>query len=492
MNTQKKRIAAYFLFVCLGFLTAFLLLRNKSNPSLTATLSHQETSANRSGSVNLFFDFETGQGLSTADNVKETTAHSGKKACNLSGGKEYGPSVNKKLKEIGSETPKRISMSVWVYPLTDNVNVVLTASVVNSKNETVFWEGKSSENKSFPKNKWTKINASYILPVEKISANDVLRVGIWNKGKTDVIIDDLEIVYGEAAERRGVSSKIEASSIYEKRFVSEMNKPPFRTIYFEKQEINNANSSSITFPDKSGKTDKYSPNDQFIAGDFFIDKNNLDELLCVGSARTGLFSYSTETRQFKKLWEARPEIDSMWNKNNTIYSGHFNSDSKLDVLIVNKNNNDWSVLNFDGKKWNILSQGNTPKKEWITKKETPEGEIINPSDILLPGNYFGNKQTFLKLNTDWRFDLKLIEQDGNRYTILGNVDFKGYPDDHNPKYYEFVKIVPGRFLSKDQTALVVVMFNCADPKFDGKNCEQTEDLSFLPNSIQLYRIEDSP
>ena len=36
--------------------------------------------------------------------------------------------------------------------------------------------------------------------------------------KTDVIIDDLEIVYGESPERRGSPSKINAAAIYEKRF----------------------------------------------------------------------------------------------------------------------------------------------------------------------------------------------------------------------------------------------------------------------------------
>ena len=440
------------------------------------TAIYQDVPANQSEKSNLFFDFETEAGLSAADNIKETTSHSGTRACDLSGGKEYGPSINKKLSEIGTSFPKKISLSVWVYPLTDNPNVVLTASAVNSKGETVFWDGESTENKSFPKGKWTKINTSYSLPIEKLHPDDVLGVGVWNKGKSDVIVDDLEIVYGEAAERRGLPSKIDPVSIYEKRFTPEKNNAPFKTIYFEKQDIKNDNSNSIAPPIKKNNADEFSPNDKFLVGDFFPDKNNLDEILCIGPARKGLFSYSPEEKQFKKLWGTVLVADSIWNKNNKFYRGDFNSDGKLDILLVDKHNNNWGIINFNGKEWITVSKGKDPKKEWLNK---------NKSETDFPGNYFGDKQTVLKLNNEWRFDLKLMDGDN----ILGNIDFKGYPNDFNPKYYEFIKLVPGNFLSKSQTSLLVIMFNCADADFSGERCNNFEELPFLPNSVQLYSIE---
>ncbi len=450
------------------------------------TAIYREANTNQATNSNLFFDFETEAGLSGADNVKETKAHSGKKACDLSGGKEYGTSITKKFSEIGAAFPKKISLSMWVYPLTDKPNTVLVASVINSKKETVFWEGKSTENKSFPKNTWTKINASYTLPIEKFSPDDVLEISVWNKGKTDVLIDDIEIVYGEPAERRGKESTVDPISIYEKRFKTEKNKPPFKTIYFEKQEIKNGNTASITPSNKKDFSDYFSPNNQFIVGDFYSDKNNLDEVLCIGSAFKGLYSYSVEEKQFKKLWGTPLVADSIWNDNNTFYSGDFNADGKIDILLVDKHNNNWGIINFNGKEWLTVSQGNNPKKEWLTKNKT---RLDGLAEGIYPGNYLDNKQTFLKLNTDWRFDLKLVENVGGENMILGNVEFNGYPNDFDPKYYEFIKIVPGNFLSKSQTSLLVVMCNCADEAFDGKWCDKIDDLPFLPNSVQLYRIQ---
>ena len=109
------------------------------------------------------------------------------------------------------------------------------------------------------------------------------------------------------------------------------------------------------------------------------------------------------------------------------------------------------------------------------------------SDEVLVGNFDNDtEQEFLKLNTDWRFDLKQIDMDANGFNISYVIDFKGYAKDHNPKYYEFVKIVSGNFSSKDQTSLLVMMRNCADADFNGKACKQFENLPYLPNSTQLY------
>lgn len=423
------------------------------------TTIYREGSASQTENSNLFLDFETELGLSKADNVKEITAHSGKMACDMSGGKEYGPTINKKLSEFGSAYPKIISMSMWVYPLTDNPNTVLVASVINSKNETVFWEGKSTENESFQKNKWTKINALFKFPIEKFGHEDVLGVSVWNKGKTDVIIDDFEIVYGEGAPRRGEESRVDPISIYEKRFVSETNKPPFRTIWFEKQGIGKELSA-------------FTPNDIFLVGNFDADAEGIDELLCVGKNKQAMFVYNASKKAFQKIWENISTNDQLWNTDN-IFMGTI-SNGKQSLVIQQKNKLLAAVYNFDGKNW----------------QKTGDQQIVPTPSTFVPVNLFSghftaNKNQILKFDRTWRFDLKLME-DNN---VLGNIDFKGYPNDYNPKYYEFIKLVPGNFLSKDQTSLLVIMCNCADANFSGEKCTQIEDLAFLPNSVQLYSIE---
>ena len=422
------------------------------------TAIYSERPANQSEKSNLFLDFETEAGFSNADNIKETSAHSGKRACDLSGGKEYGPTLNKKLLEFGSAYPKIISMSMWVYPLTDNPNTVLVASVVNSKNETVFWEGKSTENESFQKNKWTKINAIFKLPIEKFNPEDVLGVSVWNKGKTDVIVDDIEIVYGESAPRRGEESQVDPISIYEKRFVPETNKPPFKTIWMEKQETGK---ELIAF----------THNDIFLVGNFDADADGTDELLCVGKNKQAMFAYNTSKKVFQKVWENISTNHQLWNTDNifmvTISNG------KPSLVIQQKNKPLAARYSFDGKNWHKIG----------------DQQIVAPPSTSVPinlfsGHFTSNKNQILKFDRTWRFDLKLIENN----IILGNIDFKGYPNDFNPKYYEFVKLVTGNFLSSKQTSLIVVMCNCADADFSGENCKQIEDLPFLPNSVQLYKI----
>lgn len=424
------------------------------------TAIYREGSENQSENSNLFLDFETESGLSTADNVKETTAHSGKRACDMSGGKEYGPTINKKFSEFGSSFPKIVSLSMWVYPLTDNPNTVLVVSVTNSKNETVFWEGKSTENNSFPKNTWTKINALFKLPLEKFNAEDVLGISVWNKGKTDVIVDDIEIVYGEGAERRGKESKVDPISIYEKRFVAEKNKPPFQTIYFEKQEIGN-------------ELADFTSDDFFAVGNFNNDANGVDEILCIGKNKQAMYAYDLSIKAFKKIWENKNAADQLWDKDN-FYLGSSIRNGKASIIVQSKNKSTSHVLNFDGKNWNRIEE----QKAFPTPAST---NLI--SEYF--GSFTGNKNQTLKLDRSWRFDLKLIENN----VILGTVDFKGYPNDYNPKYYEFVKLIPGNFLSKNQTSLLVVMCNCGDADFSGEKCKQIEDLPYLPNSVQLYSIE---
>jgi len=388
------------------------------------------TSSNFQSSTNFFFDFEKTDGLTGTESIKETTAHSGKKACDLTGGKEYGPLIIKSVSLVSSTPLTKISASVWIYPLTDKPNAVLTAAITNAKGENLFWDGKSTENKPYKKNQWTKINAGFNIPPGKVSFEDKIQINVWNKGRTDIIIDDMEIVYGESASKRGEPSLIDFSSIYDKKFTPQKNKPPFKTVFFQKQELTKVDNNVFT------------SNDQFIVGDFVKDKNNLDELICIKDGKATMYYFTPETHELK-----------------VVLKQHLSADSILKSIKKPDTYNDNSVF--------------------------------KPSDITFVGDYFGNGKTeILKLNTDWRFDMKLIDKTKTEYSIIANADFKGYSNDYNPKYYEFTKIISGRFIRPSQSSLLVISCNCADAKFDGIHCNELENLNTLPNSIGLCSIEN--
>lgn len=479
--------------------------------------------------TNFFFDLESTDGLVGIDNIKQGIAHSGTTSCDLSGGKEYGFSIIKKIGDAGRFPIKRVSASVWIYPLMENPNVVLTATVSSPKGESVFWDGKSTEKMNLPTGKWTKINAAYNLPVEKLTPDDVLQINIWNKGKTDVLVDDMEVVYGESNERRGEYSRIDANTFYEKRFVSQRNKPPFPTVYCKKQEINNNNTTQLV-PDNNDSD--LSPNDEFLSGDFISDKNNLDELLCIKKGKLLLFAYDPGRTVFEfRFAIAHPHEQSLWDKNTKKFAGDFNADGRTDVLIVNTGNKFWNLVELKNKEWNTISSGSistemsrllehgegfvsklfSGKKDAMLINDSSGFRMFqlnttldgfdetavnrNPSDSILfkgspvfySGNFTGDgKPQLLRYDVEWRFDLKLLDVASDGFTISGIVDFKGYEKDCNPKYYEFLKIVPGRFISSDKTSLLTILRNCKDQDFNGTFCNEFENAGYLPNSIQLY------
>lgn len=472
--------------------------------------------------TNYFFDLETQDGITGVENLKEGPAHSGKIVCDLSDGKEYGISIIKAIKDI-SETPlTKIGASVWFYPLEDNVNVVLTASVSNNKGETVFWAGESTELSPFPKNKWTKLNMLYNLPADKITPEDKIMINIWNKGKNRVLVDDLEIVYGDQPERKGISSNIDPTTFYEGGFVAQKNKPPFPFVYFLYKDI-----------PMDPAVNLYSGGDEFFAGDFIKDQDGLDELLCVGNSGASLFGFDPQKKLFKKLSQFDSKdivVKELCSSENKLFVADFDKDSKSEILVINRMTGVvkcYSLLNgrfeslgqYQPVGRDILneldrisitsafSESGVPLFVWFDKEKiktgkllnnkfefkdilisSPENQIFSVNDKVISFSNTTNGNVILKYNTDWRFDLKMINVLKNDYLITGMVDFRGYKNDQNPKFYELTKLVSGKFLRGDKTSVIVISCNCKDVDFDGRSCKQLETIKGLPNTIALYEL----
>lgn len=550
---------------------------------------------------NYIFDFETPKDeINQTQNIKQGIAHSGVNSVDLSNSEEFGPIVTKQFGEVCSVPPKHIGISIWVYPLTDNSIAELAVSLYNSKNENYFWKGKSVEHNLLPKETWTKISANIIIPQETIMLDDVIQIIPRNKGRTKLLFDDLEIVYDDEEQRNGSSSEMDLHSIYKNEFSPKRNTPPFPAMYFQKQEIGNNNSTFIS--QKAEQENDFSPNDQFIVGNFCSDENSLDELINIKKTGAGLYSFCNDKSTFTQLWKSSTELDlnsekivgdfdnngtdeilviskkdkkgklisfksesvctpnsaqmnTIWTatgslfenwsitENDVLMSGDLNADKKDDLLIVNSLTGDWSIFQYtENKSWKsiatntatnkfdknlfniknskqiigkfgadknrdiiLISMNNGNQQEYFQleyisgKKQFQQKSISNENtteiffknqNITLAGNFDNDPdEEFINLNTDWRFDLKLIKTDAKGLFIQSMVDFKGYPEDHNPKYYEFVKIVAGNFKSKNNTSVLVMMRNCADKNFSGKSCTQFEDLNTLPGSTQLYSIK---
>ncbi|MEI7491380.1 MAG: hypothetical protein WCK92_08280 [Bacteroidota bacterium] len=116
-------------------------------------------------------------------------------------------------------------------------------------------------------------------------------------------------------------------------------------------------------------------------------------------------------------------------------------------------------------------------------------DTLKPSDKFICGNFGENGSPMvMQYNRDWRYDLKEITFSDSTYHILNTVDFTGYAADHNPKYYEVLKLIPGRFTG-NQCSFIVIGRNARNKDYDGRDCSEYEDLPELPGFISLYSFE---
>ena len=109
------------------------------------------------------------------------------------------------------------------------------------------------------------------------------------------------------------------------------------------------------------------------------------------------------------------------------------------------------------------------------------------ADTLLPEDLFfsmpgpaGMKSVY-RYSREWRFDLKEIRFNDSTFAVLRSVDFRGYEKDRNPKYYESLRLVPGRFLSPREITLFVI--GHVDPARGYQ--------SVLPDFTDIYTIPEN-
>jgi len=109
-----------------------------------------------------------------------------------------------------------------------------------------------------------------------------------------------------------------------------------------------------------------------------------------------------------------------------------------------------------------------------------KGNFDNKPDTLYPeNNYFAGDfdgdsiSELISYDSRWRFDLKLIRFSEKSYHIMGNIDFRGYETDHNPKYYENLILAAGHFADKSSCSFIVA-------------CKNHKVVPGLPESLGIY------
>ena len=237
---------------------------------------------------------------------------------------------------------------------------------------------------------------------------------------------------------------------------------------------------------------KSDPLKPLLAGDF--DGNGLSEILSVDQGGNWkIYSFKPgrgkEAAAFVLTAEGREKLADWSFENGKVQlnAGHFiPAQAGTAILAVSENS--------QGKYAYSLRMYNPRSKQFVSVFNAKYGnygrivgiDSLRTSDLFFCGNFGQNASPMvLRYNREWRYDMKEISFSDSTYHIIDNIDFAGYPEDHNPKYYEVLKLIPGRFTGS-QASFIVIGRNCKSRDNDGKDCKEYEDLPELPNFISLY------
>lgn len=175
----------------------------------------------------------------------------------------------------------------------------------------------------------------------------------------------------------------------------------------------------------------------------------------------------------------------------TITAGPFLKGSSQDQLLTvfserSKPRNVYSLVRFNGAEKKFVKA--LPGREGNTGL-TVGFDTLKPGDRFFFGRFRPGAGGFLRYSRDWRFDLKEMGFNDSTFTIVGNIDFTGYPKDQNPKFYEVLRLIPGRITDPSVTSFLVIARNCKDRNYHGGQCMEWEENPNLPNTLRIYSFK---
>ena len=381
---------------------------------------------------NYVFDFDSKeseeQTFGQGKVISTPLAKSGKNCFEIEKGEKYGPELNKRAEEFLPKGIKEVSASIWIYPLAENINFALTCKVI-SKKELMFWprrtlySGRSNVNIVYPKNTWTKINATFRLNLDRLHPEDEIRVQCWNMNKASVLVDDFTVVIG-ASEKKGnlfsqsqnfgsqylecVHPNIDQGPIdifsftefHRGRFLQNQNKTeqiiainkdgPILLAVDENanpQKLNSVKLMSGSFNHlNSSGTKKY-------VGDF--QAKGIEQILVFDFTKrvVSLHGFNQQEKVFKLDWSGNFNStigDFNLNSEDKIYVGDFNGDHKSDLFIYQTKTKHWTILSFQQNSWAVIANGT------INFANAVAGHFdrTNPSDVLLVSTSFNSTTAY--------------------------------------------------------------------------------------------------
>lgn len=215
----------------------------------------------------------------------------------------------------------------------------------------------------------------------------------------------------------------------------------------------------------------FNSNDNLFAGDF--DGSPGDELLITNpSGWATLYKYSGGTWNY--LWGSSPSTpnfegsfptSAITTKGSAV--GKFGnlptglSPERDMIFLSNPSTGNYVIAYFDSGAFYPYFRSCSTK--------TIGGKAIQNEDYFFVGQFDADgKNELIRYNRKWRYDMTTSDFVGggwdfncgsSNFVTNGKVDYKGYPSNQNPKYFENFTPIFGNFTSSGQTSLLLLYKN---------------------------------
>ena len=136
-------------------------------------------------------DFETLSWDTDSAFRTKDKAHNGLYAAHLDKDHEFSPTFRSSLNEINFKKGCTVQLSVWINTATIPLDANLVLSI-DGENKNVLWRGANAKEFIKTKNSWQQLLLACKIN-DDFSGNEKVGVYVWNSGKSDFYMDDLQI-----------------------------------------------------------------------------------------------------------------------------------------------------------------------------------------------------------------------------------------------------------------------------------------------------------
>ncbi|MGR6088508.1 MAG: hypothetical protein ACU4F9_10055 [Arcticibacter sp.] len=139
----------------------------------------------------LYFDFESPNGILNTNTISAGNSFSGSMRSSIGPEIEYGAGISYSLADLiktGKDSIIKVSFQVYSQ---DKLNDVLAVCSIESDGATLQWDG---FNVPYEKSKtWQQAEFDFRVKPESIKPNAVVKIYMWNRGRSSLQMDDLYI-----------------------------------------------------------------------------------------------------------------------------------------------------------------------------------------------------------------------------------------------------------------------------------------------------------